>query len=82
MDRLLEVAKMAGIFKKSDEERAEELAQKEAVRNQQEADKKHQAWLQTPIGMATTAKEAGNGFFHGNGHGLGGNGQGCEQGGE
>ena len=54
---------MAGIFKKSDEERAEELAQKEAARAQQESDKKHQAWLQTPIGMATSAKEAGNGFF-------------------
>jgi hypothetical protein len=56
-------ASMAGIFKKSDEERAEELAQKEAARAKQEEDKKHQAWLQTPIGMATTAKEAGNGFF-------------------
>ncbi len=54
---------MASIFKKSDEERAAELAKLEADKAQKDADKKYQAWLQTPHGMATTAKEAGNGFF-------------------
>ena len=54
---------MAGIFKKSEEERKRE---QEDRRNQEDAKKKeklHQAWLQTPLGLATTAKEEGNGFF-------------------
>ena len=50
---------MANIFKKSDEE----LKKHEAEKAQKEADKKHQVWLQTPLGLATTAKETGNGFF-------------------
>jgi hypothetical protein len=50
---------MAGIFKKSDEERAA-LDAKEAKQREEAA---HKAWLATPLGMATSAKEAGNGFF-------------------
>lgn len=50
---------MASIFKKSDEEIAAE-AKKKA---QQKDDALHQAWLKTPLGMATVAKDAGNGFF-------------------
>ena len=54
---------MASIFKKSDEERA---AQKEALEAKQAKEKteaQHRAWLTTPLGMATSAKESGNGFF-------------------
>jgi len=54
---------MAGIFKKSDEERAEEKAALEASKAKQKAEAQHRAWLSTPLGMATSAKEAGNGFF-------------------
>lgn len=44
---------MAGMFsKKSEEERKKE-----------KEEKAHQAWLKSPIGMATQAKEQGNGFF-------------------
>ena len=50
---------MASIFKKSDEEIAAE-AEKKA---KQKDDALHLAWLNTPLGMATTAKEDGNGFF-------------------
>ena len=50
---------MASIFKKSDEEIAAE-AEKKA---KQKDDAIQRAWLNTPLGMATTAKEAGNGFF-------------------
>jgi hypothetical protein len=50
---------MAGIFKKSDEENAADLVKKA----KQKEDSQHQAWLNTPLGMATSAKDAGNGFF-------------------
>lgn len=50
---------MAGIFKKSDEEKAADLANE--AKQKEEA--KHRAWLNTPLGMATSAKEEGNGFF-------------------
>jgi len=50
---------VAKMFGKSEEERAAESAAKE----QREKEKAHQQWLNTPIGMATTAKEQGNGFF-------------------
>jgi hypothetical protein len=50
---------MAGIFKKSDEEKAEALE----AQAKKKADTQHRAWLATPLGMATSAKEAGNGFF-------------------
>ena len=54
---------MAGIFKKSEEDRQAELRKLEEENAKREAEKRHQAWLQTPLGLATTAKEAGNGFF-------------------
>jgi hypothetical protein len=54
---------MAGIFKKSDEERALEKASLEASQAKEKAEAQHRAWLGTPIGMATSAKESGNGFF-------------------
>ena len=54
---------MAGIFKKSDEERALEKAASEASQAKEKAEAQHRAWLTTPIGMATSAKESGNGFF-------------------
>ena len=54
---------MASIFKKSDEERAAEKASLEASIAKQKEEAQHRAWLATPLGMATTAKEAGNGFF-------------------
>jgi len=51
---------MAKIFgAKSEEERAADSAAKE----EREKEKAHQQWLITPIGMATSAKEQGNGFF-------------------
>jgi len=50
---------MAGIFKKSDEEKAADLANE--AKQKEEA--QHRAWLNTPLGMATSAKEEGNGFF-------------------
>lgn len=43
---------MAKLFKKSEEEA-------ELIR----AEKERQAWLKSPLGLATTAKESGNGFF-------------------
>jgi hypothetical protein len=43
---------MAGIFGKSEEER--EI---------QKVEKEKRAWLQSPLGKATVAKENGNGFF-------------------
>jgi hypothetical protein len=50
---------MAGIFKKTPEEIAElELKKKELGER-----RRHEEWLKTPLGLATTAKEAGNGFF-------------------
>ena len=54
---------MASIFKKSDEERAAEREALEAAQAKQKAEAQHQAWLSTPLGMATSAKESGNGFF-------------------
>jgi hypothetical protein len=54
---------MAGIFKKSPEERAAEKEALEAKQAKEKADAQHRAWLNTPIGMASTAKESGNGFF-------------------
>lgn len=54
---------MASIFKKSDEERAAERAALEAKEVKQREEAAHKAWLATPLGMATSAKEAGNGFF-------------------
>jgi hypothetical protein len=54
---------MASIFKKSDEERAAEKAALDASIAKQKEEAQHRAWLETPLGMATTAKESGNGFF-------------------
>jgi len=54
---------MASIFKKSDEERAAERAALDAKEAKQREEAEHRAWLATPLGMATSAKEAGNGFF-------------------
>ena len=54
---------MASIFKKSDEERAAERETLEAAQAKQKAEAQHQAWLATPLGLATSAKESGNGFF-------------------
>ena len=54
---------MAGIFKKSEEERAAQKAALEEKIAKEKEDARHKAWLGTPIGMATTAKESGNGFF-------------------
>ena len=54
---------MAGIFKKSDEERAAERAALDAKEAKQREDAERKAWLATPLGMATSAKESGNGFF-------------------
>jgi len=54
---------MAGIFKKSDEERAAERDALDAAKEKEKADAQHRAWLATPLGMATAAKESGNGFF-------------------
>jgi hypothetical protein len=56
-------AKVASIFKKSEEERAAEKVALEASQAKEKAEAQHRAWLTTPIGMATTAKESGNGFF-------------------
>jgi hypothetical protein len=54
---------MASIFKKSDEDRsAEKLALAEA-QAKEKTEAQHRAWLTTPLGMATSAKESGNGFF-------------------
>jgi hypothetical protein len=54
---------MASIFKKTEEERkAEKEALEAKIEKQKELDA-HNAWLATPIGMATSAKESGNGFF-------------------
>ena len=54
---------MAGIFKKSEEERKIERAEREKQDEIKSKEKAHHAWLQTPLGMATQAKESGNGFF-------------------
>jgi len=54
---------MASIFKKSDEERAAERAVLDAKEAKQKEEAERKAWLATPLGMATSAKEAGNGFF-------------------
>jgi hypothetical protein len=54
---------MAGIFKKSEEERNLEKAEREKQAELRNKEKSHQAWLQSPLGLATQAKEAGNGFF-------------------
>ena len=54
---------MAGIFKKSEEERKKEQEERRVQEETKKKEKAHQAWLQTPLGMATTAKEEGNGFF-------------------
>jgi hypothetical protein len=54
---------MAGIFKKSEEERNIERAEREKQDEIKAKEKAHQTWLQTPLGMATQAKESGNGFF-------------------
>jgi hypothetical protein len=50
---------MAGIFKKSEEE----IAQASAKKEEEKQARLHQAWLASPVGLATTAKENGNGFF-------------------
>jgi len=50
---------MAGIFKKS----AEEIEQEQIKKEEQKQERLQQAWLATPVGLATTAKEHGNGFF-------------------
>jgi hypothetical protein len=53
-----------GLFeKKSDEERAADSARKAVEKEEREKEKAHQHWLMTPVGLATTAKEQGNGFF-------------------
>ena len=54
---------MAGIFKKSEEERAAEKAALEEKLAKEKEEALHKAWLASPVGMATSAKEAGNGFF-------------------
>jgi hypothetical protein len=54
---------MASIFKKSDEERAAERAALDAKEAKLREEAEHRVWLSTPLGMATSAKEAGNGFF-------------------
>jgi hypothetical protein len=54
---------MAKIFGKSDEERTAEAATKAIEKESRDKEKAHQQWLTTPVGMATTAKEQGNGFF-------------------
>jgi len=54
---------MASIFKKSDEERVAEKEAKDASQAKEKAEAQHRAWLATPLGMATSAKESGNGFF-------------------
>lgn len=54
---------MAGIFKKSEEERAAEKAALAESQAKEKAEAQHRAWLATPLGLATTAKESGNGFF-------------------
>lgn len=54
---------MVGIFKKSDEERAAEKAALEAKVAKEKDDARHRAWLASPVGKATSAKESGNGFF-------------------
>ena len=50
---------MAGIFKKS----AEEIEQENIKKEEQKQARLQQAWLASPVGLATTAKEQGNGFF-------------------
>lgn len=50
---------MAGIFKKT----PEEIAEQDKKRKENAEQKKHQEWLRTPLGLATSAKDAGNGFF-------------------
>jgi hypothetical protein len=55
--------KMASIFKKSEEERAAEREALEAKQSKEKAEAQQRAWLATPLGMATSAKESGNGFF-------------------
>jgi hypothetical protein len=50
---------MAGIFKKTPEEIAELELKKKELGEQ----KRREEWLKTPLGLATTAKESGNGFF-------------------
>jgi hypothetical protein len=50
---------MAGIFKKSEEE----IAQANIKKEEEKQARLHQAWLASPAGLATSAKENGNGFF-------------------
>lgn len=50
---------MAGIFKKS----AEELEAENLKKEEQKQARLREAWLASPVGLATTAKENGNGFF-------------------
>lgn len=54
---------MASIFKKSEEERAAEKAALEEKLQKEKEEARHKAWLASPVGMATSAKESGNGFF-------------------
>jgi hypothetical protein len=55
--------KMASIFKKSDEERAADKAKLEASQAKQKEEADRKTWLATPLGMATSAREEGHGFF-------------------
>src|SRR3954451_25487122 len=50
-------------FGKTDEQKAKEQAERDAKQAQQKADQERNAFLASPIGQATTAKEQQQGFF-------------------
>jgi hypothetical protein len=49
---------------KSDEEKAAEVAMKEAQQLSQAEQRQRQAYLASPVGLAETARQRGDGFFH------------------
>lgn len=50
-------------FGKTDEEKRIERERREAQDRANREEKEHNKWLASPVGLATTAKEEGEGFF-------------------
>ena len=50
-------------FGKTPEQKAQEAAQRNAQAAAEQAEKNRQAFLRSPVGQATTARENGQGFF-------------------